>query len=68
MKEYTELFPFSLEKNWDPNEFPDAKRYKGAKALRKAKTHVMSAIKQMENALKKVEPGIRGRFLKNATR
>ena len=53
MKEYTELFPFSLEKNWDPNEFPDAKRYKGAKALRKAKTHVMSAIKQMENALKK---------------
>jgi hypothetical protein len=53
MKEYTELFPFSLEKNWNPDEFPDGKRYQGARFLRKAKPHVESAIKQMEDALKK---------------
>jgi hypothetical protein len=53
MQEFTELFPFSHEKNWEPDEFPDAKRYKGAKALRKAKPHVESGIKQMEDALKK---------------
>ncbi|MFW9806835.1 MAG: hypothetical protein ACFFFK_08910 [Candidatus Thorarchaeota archaeon] len=53
MKAYTELFPFNLEKDWDPDEFPDAKRYKGAKALRKTRQHVEAAIKQMENVLKK---------------
>ena len=53
MKEYTELFPFSLDKNWNPDEFPDGKRYQGARFLRKAKPHVESAIKQMEDALKK---------------
>ena len=53
MKEYGDLFPFSHDKNWDPDEFPDAKRYHGAKLLRKAKPHVESAIKQMEDALKK---------------
>ncbi len=53
MKEYTELFPFSLDKNWNPDEFPDKKRYQGARFLRKAKPHVESAIKQMEDALKK---------------
>jgi hypothetical protein len=53
MKEYTELFPFSLDKNWNPEEFPDEKRYRGAKFLRKAKPHVESAIKQIEDALKK---------------
>ena len=51
MKEYTELFPFSLDKNWDPDEFPDGKRYQGARFLRKAKKHVVKAIKQMEDTL-----------------
>jgi len=53
MKEYTELFPFSLDKNWNPDEFPDGKRYQGARFLRKAKTHAVKAISQMEDALKK---------------
>ncbi|MBY8998077.1 MAG: hypothetical protein KGD60_10105 [Candidatus Thorarchaeota archaeon] len=53
MKEYTELFPFSHDKNWDPDEFPDGKRYQGARFLRKAKPHVVKAISQMEDALKK---------------
>jgi len=53
MKEYTELFPFSLDKNWNPDEFPDGKRYEGARFLRKAKQHVVKAISQMEDAIKK---------------
>jgi len=53
MKEYTKLFPFSLDKNWNPDEFPDKKRYQGARFLRKTKPHVESAIKQMEDGLKK---------------
>lgn len=53
MQEFTELFPFSLEKDWMPDEFPDEKRYKGAKALRKAKPRVESGIKQMEETLRK---------------
>ena len=53
MQEFTELFPFSHEKDWDPDEFPDDKRYKGARALRKSKPHVESGIKHMVDALKK---------------
>ncbi len=53
MEEYTALFPFSHDKNQDPDEFPDKKRYQGARFLRKAKTHVVKAISQMEDALKK---------------
>ncbi|MCK5152419.1 MAG: hypothetical protein KAQ65_11275 [Candidatus Thorarchaeota archaeon] len=53
MKEYAELFPFSLDKNWNPDEFPDGKRYQGARFLRKAKPLVVKAIAQMEDALKK---------------
>ncbi|MFX1580279.1 MAG: hypothetical protein ACFFBJ_11565, partial [Promethearchaeota archaeon] len=53
MKKFTEMFPFSLEKNWIPGEFPDDKRIEGARALRLAKSHVESGIKQMENVLTK---------------
>jgi hypothetical protein len=53
MKEFTDLFLFSLEKNWIPEEFPDEKRIEGARALRVAKSHVESGIKQMENAIAK---------------
>ena len=53
MEEYTALFPFSHDKNQDPDEFPDEKRYNGARFLRKSKTHVGKAISQMEDALKK---------------
>ncbi len=53
MEEYIALFPFSHDKNMDPDEFPDEKRYNGATFLRKSKTHVVKAISQMEDALKK---------------
>jgi hypothetical protein len=55
MKEFTEIFPFSLEKEGIPSEFSDKKRAKGAKSLRKSKSHVESGIKQMEIALEKWE-------------
>lgn len=53
IQEFTEIFPFSLDKDWNPDEFPDEKRYIGARALRKAKPHVESGIKHMQAALKK---------------
>jgi hypothetical protein len=52
MKEYTELFPFSLERNWNPEEFSDEKRSRGAELLRNAKPSVESAITQMEESIK----------------
>ncbi|MFX1606392.1 MAG: hypothetical protein ACFFDD_10835 [Promethearchaeota archaeon] len=55
MEEYVELFPFSHERNWDPDEFSDEKRTKGAKILRETKPYVETAIAQMEKAIKNWE-------------
>ncbi|MFW9786116.1 MAG: hypothetical protein ACFFE2_03830 [Candidatus Thorarchaeota archaeon] len=52
MQDFTELFPFSHDKDWKPDEFPDDKKQKGARSLRNAKPHVESAIQHMEDALK----------------
>lgn len=52
MNEYTELFPFSHERNWNPEEFPDEKRSKGSELLREIRPYIESAIAQMEEAIK----------------
>jgi hypothetical protein len=53
MKKFTELFPFSLEKDYVPSEFGEEKRNKGATLLRDAKLHVEAGIRSLEQALKK---------------
>ena len=53
IQEYTGLFPFSHDKNWNPDEFPDEKREKGAELLRRVKPLVETAIAQMEVAIRK---------------
>lgn len=52
MKEYTELFPFSFEKDYDASEFTDDKRARGIALLNEAKPHVVAALKHMKDALK----------------
>ncbi len=52
LNEYTELFPFSFERNWNPAEFPDDKRTKGAELLRETRPYVETAIEHMEEAVK----------------
>jgi hypothetical protein len=53
MQAFTERFPFSTDKNWNPDEFPDEKRSTGAEILRQAEPLVVTAISKMEEALKK---------------
>lgn len=53
MQAFTEQFPFSTDKNWNPDEFPDEKRSTGAEILRQAEPLVVTAIAKMEEALKK---------------
>ncbi|MFW9833593.1 MAG: hypothetical protein ACFFEK_06335 [Candidatus Thorarchaeota archaeon] len=53
MKEFTEIFPFSIEKEGIPSEFSDKKRVNGAEFLRKVRPHVETGVKQMKIALEK---------------
>jgi hypothetical protein len=52
MKEYTELFPFSGEKDYVPSEFSEEKRARGISLLREAKPHVETAIQSLKSSLR----------------
>ncbi len=53
MQDFTKLFPFSTQKDYDPSEFPEDKKVKGAELLRSAKPHVLAALEGIEQALRK---------------
>jgi hypothetical protein len=53
LKKYTEIFPFSFEKDFVESEFSDEKKSKGAQLLRKAKSNVEFAIESLQRAMKK---------------
>ena len=53
MREFTELFRFSFEKDYIPSEFSEEKRKRGISLLHAAKPHVEKGIKNLEDSLKK---------------
>jgi DNA-binding transcriptional ArsR family regulator len=53
MMRYTELFPFSFEKDYIPSEFSEEKRKQGISFLDAAKPHVEKAIQSLKTALTK---------------
>ncbi|MGD2248545.1 MAG: hypothetical protein PVF58_09060 [Candidatus Methanofastidiosia archaeon] len=52
MREFTEIFPFSQQKDYDPSEFSTEKRAKGARLLQSAKPHVEAAMQRLEEAFR----------------
>ncbi|MFW9907575.1 MAG: hypothetical protein ACFFEF_03295 [Candidatus Thorarchaeota archaeon] len=50
---FSELFPFSVERNWKGEEFTVEKRTMGSQLLVDAKPHILAAIECMERALSK---------------
>ncbi len=53
MRIFTELFPFSMERNWKDEEFDDEKREVASQLLRDAQPHIISAIEHMQKALQR---------------